>query len=206
MPQANKKEAVYDRFAPDYERVIGWLERHFMRGLRARTLAQVPFAKGPVLEIGAGTGLNFGYYPPDAQGIASELSHEMLALAAQKSTRPAGVKLLQADAQALPLPDNSFAVAFCTLVFCSVPDAAQGLAEVRRVLRPDGVLVMLEHVRAARWWGAVCDAVSCLTVPLCADHFNRRTAETVAQVGFSVTQCEEHAHGVCQIITARANK
>lgn len=195
--------AVYDRFAPEYERVIGWLERHFMRGLRARTLAQVPFESGPVLEIGAGTGLNFAHYPPHAQGVASEISQEMLAIAAQKNNRPADVGLLQADVQALPFPDDSFATAFCTLVFCSVPDAAQGLAEVRRVLRPGGTLIMLEHVRAARWWGAVCDAVSCLTVPLCADHFNRRTAATVAKAGFNVTSCQEYAHGVCQIIVAQ---
>jgi ubiquinone/menaquinone biosynthesis C-methylase UbiE len=141
---------VYDKLAPDYEKAIGWLERRFFKGLRERALASVP-ADSRVLEIGAGTGLNFAHYPHGAHGVASELSCEMLKIAAAKTNRPARVHLLQANAHALPFPENTFDAAFCTLVFCSVPDPLRGLREIRRILRPGGRLVMLEHVRPVCW-------------------------------------------------------
>ena len=193
---------VYDKFAPDYEKAIGWLERRFLRGLRERALARVPPASH-LLEIGAGTGLNFAHYPHGAHGVASELSGEMLKIAATKPNRPSQVHLLQANAHALPFPDDSFEAAFCTLVFCSVPDPLRGLAEIGRVLRPGGTLIMLEHVRPNGWLGPVLDAVSRLTVPFLDDHFNRRTAAAVAASGFRLECVEEHTRGICNIIEAK---
>ena len=195
------KPPVYDKLAPDYEKAIGWLERNFFKGLRERALACVP-PEARVLEIGAGTGLNFAHYPRGACGVASELSGEMLKIAATKANRPAGVHLLQANAHALPFPDNSFDAAFCTLVFCSVPEPVRGLREIYRVLRPGGKLIMLEHVRPDGWLGPLFDALSKATVPLFEDHFNRRTADTVQQAGFQIRQIEQHTRAIFNIINA----
>jgi ubiquinone/menaquinone biosynthesis C-methylase UbiE len=192
---------VYDKLAPDYEKAIGWLERRFFKGLRERALAQLPM-DSRVLEIGAGTGLNFAHYPRGASGVASELSCEMLKIAAAKTNRPAGVHLLQANAHALPFADKSFDAVFCALVFCSVPDPLRGLREARRVLRDGGQLIMLEHVRPDGWLGPVLDALNKVTVPLFEDHFNRRTAETVQQAGFNLRLVEKHTRAIFNIIIA----
>lgn len=196
------KPPVYDKLAPDYEKAIGWLERRFFKGLRERALACVP-AEAHVLEIGAGTGLNFAHYPRGACGVASELSGEMLKIAATKANRPAGVHLVQANAHALPFPDNTFDAAFCTLVFCSVPEPVRGLREIRRVLRDGGKLIMLEHVRPTGALGPVFDALSKITVPLFDDHFNRRTADTATQAGFQLLNVEQHTRGIFNIINGQ---
>ena len=195
------KPPVYDKFAPVYDKAIGWLERSFFKGLRERALAAVP-SDSRVLEIGAGTGLNFAHYPLGARGVASELSGEMLKIAATKANRPAGVGLLQANACALPFPDDTFDAAFCTLVFCSVPDPLRGLREIRRVLRPSGALIMLEHVRPHGWLGPAFDGLSKFTAHFFEDHFNRRTADTVTAAGFQLLRVEEHTRGIFNIITA----
>jgi ubiquinone/menaquinone biosynthesis C-methylase UbiE len=192
---------VYDKLAPDYEKALGWLERRFFKGLRERALACMP-TESRVLEIGAGTGLNFAHYPRGACGVASELSGEMLKIAATKTNRPAGVHLLQANAHALPFADNSFDAVFCTLVFCSVPDPLRGLREMRRVLRDGGKLIMLEHVRPDGWLGPVFDVLSKATVPLFEDHFNRRTADTAQQAGFQIRKVEKHTRAIFNIIIA----
>jgi ubiquinone/menaquinone biosynthesis C-methylase UbiE len=146
--------------------------------------------------------LNFAHYPQGACGVASELSGEMLKIAATKTNRPAEVYLLQANAHALPFADNSFDAAFCTLVFCSVPEPVRGLREIRRVLRPGGKLTMLEHVRPTGILGPVFDAVSQITARLFDDHFNRQTAANVTAAGFQFLNVEQHTRGIFNIINA----
>jgi ubiquinone/menaquinone biosynthesis C-methylase UbiE len=105
---------------------------------------------GAVLEVGAGTGANVPYYPPAVERLLlTDPDPHMLArlerpLAALR--RPAKVESAVADR--LPFPDASFDFVVGTLVLCSVPDPAAALAEIRRVLRPDGAFVFLEHVAA----------------------------------------------------------
>src|SRR5262245_46815868 len=139
-----RKKARYDDFAQHYERVMDPLQRWGLVGLRAETIRQLP--AGRILEIGAGTGLNFVHYPPDARGVAGEFSREMLKIASTKD-RPRGVELLQNRAEDLPFEDDSFDGAFATLVFCSVESPLKGFAELRRVVRPGGTVILLEHVR-----------------------------------------------------------
>ncbi len=202
MAEEPRFRAVYDKLAPDYEKAIGWLERKFFKGLRERALACVP-PDSRVLEIGAGTGLNFAHYPHGTRGVASELSGEMLKIAATKANRPAGVHLLQANAHALPFPDNAFDAAFCTLVFCSVPDPVRGLREIHRVLRDGGKLIMLEHVRPTGALGLFFDAISKITVPLFDDYFNRETAANVTAAGFHLQRVEQHTRAIFNIIIAQ---
>jgi ubiquinone/menaquinone biosynthesis C-methylase UbiE len=193
---------VYDAFAPHYERALRPLERLILARLRADALCalDVRGAGGlRLLEIGAGTGLNFPRYPPGACGAATEPSREMLRLA-QTKPRPTGVRLVQASAEALPFADNIFDAAFATLVFCSVVSPSLAFAELRRVVRAGGRVVLLEHVRPAGLPGYVFDALSFFTVRLFDDHFNRRTAREAQRAGLRVISVEPHALGIIQLI------
>jgi len=118
------------------------------KDLRARALEQ---ASGVVLEIGAGTGLNFAHYPKAVTKIvALEPSAGMLERAKPRAAAaPVPVELKVGEAENLPFPDNSFDTVAATLVFCSVNDPAKAAAEVKRVLKPGGKWLMLEHIRAA---------------------------------------------------------
>ncbi|MDQ1593415.1 MAG: hypothetical protein QOG71_4042 [Pyrinomonadaceae bacterium] len=155
---------------------------------------------GRLLEIGAGTGLNFQHYPPGAHGAATEPSREMLRLARTKPP-PAGVRLVQNRAEALPFADDTFDAAFATLVFCSVASPTHAFAELRRVVRAGGRVVLLEHVRpSGLLLGHAFDALSFFTVRLFDDHFNRRTAADAERAGLRLLRVEPHALGIVQLI------
>jgi ubiquinone/menaquinone biosynthesis C-methylase UbiE len=192
---------IYDAFAPHYERALRPLERLILARLRAATLRALNDGSGDgrLLEIGAGTGLNFPHYPPDAHGAATDPSREMLRLA-QTKPRPAGVRLVQNHAEALPFADDTFDAAFATLVFCSVASPPRAFAELRRVVRTGGRVVLLEHVRPAGLLGTIFDAISRITVRLFDDHFNRRTALEARRAGLRVISVETHALGIIQLI------
>lgn len=128
------------------------------RGMRARRAALLAGADGHVLEIGAGTGLNLPHYPAAAQLTLTEpvapMRHRL-----QERVRAAGrhAEVIDAKAETLPFADGSFDVVVSTLVLCTVDDPHRALREIRRVLRPGGQLVFIEHVRAAgsggrAWW------------------------------------------------------
>lgn len=196
---------IYDACAPHYDRAIRPLERLLLRRLRAATLRAIAADNSGhggnyrLLEIGAGTGLNFAHYPRDAHGAATDLSREMLRRAREKP-RPAGVRLLQTNAEALPFADDAFDAAFATLVFCSVVSPPKAFAELRRVVRAGGRIVLLEHVRPPNPLGFVFDGLNHFTVRLFEDHFNRRTAEAARRAGLRLLKVEPHALGIIQLI------
>jgi ubiquinone/menaquinone biosynthesis C-methylase UbiE len=171
-------------FAPAYDFLIAPLERRGLSRWREQTWAQVP-ARGLGLEIGAGTGANFRYYPEGVQVVATDVSPPMLRQAQEKTGR-AGTPLAACDAQALPFRDATFDWVAETLVFCEVPDPVTGLREIRRVLKPDGILVMLEHVRPVGWLGRVADAATALSGPIWGEHFNRDAEASVREAGFEI--------------------
>ena len=192
---------VYDRLASHYDCAFAPLEKWFLKRLRAETLRAVPFI-GCVLEIGCGTGLNFSHYPSNARGVASELSREMIARARVKP-RPIRVRLAQTHAEALPFVENSFDAAFATLVFCSIASPAKAFAELRRVVKPGGTIVLLEHVRPDNFLAPLFDALNLLTVPLFDDHFNRRTAHEARRAGLEIMRIEQNLRGIIQLIVCR---
>jgi len=200
-PQQSRKPAVYDRLASHYDRVFAPLERWFLARLRVETLALLP-EDSRVLEVGAGTGLNFRFYPRGAHGVASELSCEMLKRARDKS-RPSSLYLVQTSAEQLPFPDASFDAAFATLVFCSIASPQKAFSELRRVVRPNGTVALLEHVRPKGILGWLFDALSILTVALFEDHFNRRTADEARRAGFELLRVERRMLGIINIIVMK---
>jgi ubiquinone/menaquinone biosynthesis C-methylase UbiE len=197
----SRKPAVYDRLASHYDRAFAPLGRWFLARLRAQTLALLP-EDSLVLEVGAGTGLNFPFYPRGAHGVASELSCEMLKRAREKN-RPASLHLVQTNAEQLPFPDASFDAAFATLVFCSIPSPQKAFSELRRVVRPHGTIALLEHVRPKGILGWFFDALSILTVALFDDHFNRRTADEARRAGFQLLKVERRMMGIINIIVCK---
>jgi len=159
-----------------------------MLGAHELRLRAVRLARGEVLEIGVGTGKNLGFYPPNCRVTAIDLSPKMLARAKSRAASArAAVTLLEADAQSLPFPDGSFDTVLATFVFCSVPDPVRGLREVKRVCRPGGRIVLLEHVRSPNpVVGAVMDALDPLVSRVIGTHVNRRTAENVRAAGLTI--------------------
>jgi len=198
----SRKPPTYDRVAPHYDRWMRPFERAGLTRLRAAALAELP-AGGRLLEVGAGTGANFRFYPEGARAACAEPSREMLLRAREKAERPAGAALVQADAERLPFADAAFDAAFATLVFCSVAAPAEGMAELRRVVRAGGRVVLLEHVRPEGVLGYAFDALSLLTVALFEDHFNRRTADEARRAGLEILRVENHLLGAVQLIVCR---
>lgn len=131
---------VYDPFLALGER----------RGMRERRRALLARARGRVLEIGAGTGLNVPLYPPGLDALVLTEPEEGMARRLERRVareRP-DARVVRAGAEALPVADASFDVVVSTMVLCTVPDPEAAVAEVRRVLRPGGALLFIEHVRA----------------------------------------------------------
>jgi SAM-dependent methyltransferase len=138
--------ALYDPFL--------WLgERRGMRRHRGELLAG---ARGRVLEIGAGTGLNVEHYPAAVDELVLAEPDAGMAARIDTSEAPVPASVVVAPAEELPFEDASFDAVVSTLVLCTVEDPDRALAEIGRVLRPDGRLLFVEHVRAesprlARW-------------------------------------------------------
>jgi ubiquinone/menaquinone biosynthesis C-methylase UbiE len=201
MASAEPK-ARYDSVARYYEGVMSPLQRWGLVKLRQETIAQLP--RGRILEIGAGTGLNFVHYPHDAQGVATEFSREMLKIANTKP-KPAQVQLLQNRAEDLPFQTHSFDAAFATLVFCSVESPLKAFAELRRVVRPGGTVMLLEHVRPHGILGPLFDVLNVFTTRLFDDHVNRRTAAMVGEAGLEVVDVKSRLLGIINVIKCRVS-
>ena len=137
----------WDEMAAGYDRG-SWIEKFLIGDTRARLCGQ---ARGRTLEVAIGTGLNLGLYPEDVALTGIDLSGGMLRIAA---TRAADVHhrvaLVQGDAQRLPFDDATFDTIVCTLSLCAVPDQATVVAEMHRVLVPDGRLLLVDHIEYAR--------------------------------------------------------
>jgi phosphatidylethanolamine/phosphatidyl-N-methylethanolamine N-methyltransferase len=193
-----KRRPIYDKLAKRYEGAIGPLERNYLSRLRARTLSHLPEGSR-LLEIGAGTGLNFPHYPAGTCGAASEFSFEMLRLACGKP-RPEDVRIVQNRAEELPFGPRTFDAAFATLVFCSIESPQAAFEELKRVVKPGGKIVLLEHVRPANMLGPAFDLLNMVTVPLFEDHFNRRTADTAVRSGLKIVNVERFSAGIIELI------
>jgi ubiquinone/menaquinone biosynthesis C-methylase UbiE len=135
-------------FALSYDPFLAWGERSGMQLLRRKVLAE---ATGSVLEIGAGTGLNTAFYPPGVERVVmSEPDPAMRHRLSQRLSR-LGCRhgIVDAPADRLPVGSGTVDTVVSTLVLCTVADLAATLGEIRRVLAPEGRLVLIEHVRAS---------------------------------------------------------
>jgi ubiquinone/menaquinone biosynthesis C-methylase UbiE len=159
---------------------------------RRATLAGL---RGRVLEVGAGNGRNFGFYPADVtEVVAVEPEPHLRTLAHRAAAEPDArgtIRVCDGVAGALPFEDDSFDAAVACLVLCTVPDQAAALAELRRVLRPGGELRFLEHVHAERQplrtVQSLADASGVWPRLAGGCHAARDTLRAIEDAGFGVT-------------------
>jgi len=188
-------DATWGRlFSACYDRGFQATEEAGLREIRRELLAQ---ARGRVLELGAGTGLNLELYPEGIENLTltEPDPHMTRQLREKLASSEREAELVETPAERLPFPDDSFDTAVVTLVLCTVPDPAASLAEIKRVLKPGGQLLFLEHVRSrhpdlAKWqdrlespWRFLADGCHC----------NRDTVSAISAAGFDLGEVEHEA-------------
>jgi ubiquinone/menaquinone biosynthesis C-methylase UbiE len=193
----------YARLAPIYD----WMEAGpelLYRNWRELLWQRVQGKQ--VLEVGVGTGKNMPYYPDGAQVTAVDLTPAMLERAEPRAAKlELGVDLKLNDVESLQLSGNSFDAVVGSFIFCSVPDPLTGLKEIRRVLRPGGQLLLLEHVRSS--WpllGGMMDLFNPLVHRLMGPHINRDTVDNIRQAGYAIDHIDHMGWGdIFKLIEAR---
>lgn len=203
MVAGRLQEFFRARMVRNYDRAMEPLERRIFEEARRRLLAR---ARGRVLDLGAGTGANFAFYSDDVLHVAAvDPEDGMLAAARGKASRATvAVSLVAGSAEALPFATGVFDTVVATLVFCTIPDPAKALAEVSRVLAPEGRFLMLEHVRSTTpLLGVLLDAATPVQRIVAAGcHLNRRTQALVAEAGFRIDSLRERFRGTVVEIDA----
>ena len=171
-PASNTLSLMSRLSAAMYDPILSFGERAGMREWRRERLAR---ASGVVVEIGAGTGLNFQHYGEDVEELLPTEPDEAMARRAGERLRGTGrsASVIRAGAEALPMEDGSVDTVVGTLVLCTVPDPEEALGEINRVLKPGGRFLFVEHVRSeserlARWqdrlmrpWRAFANGCRC---------------------------------------------
>jgi ubiquinone/menaquinone biosynthesis C-methylase UbiE len=176
-------------FAATYDRMSKGSEEAGLGAHRESLLSQ---ASGKVLEIGAGTGRNLQFYGEDVELTLVEPGEPMVRrLERRIREHPRPVKLVQALAEALPFEDGEFDVVVSTLVLCAVDDQAQALEEARRVLKPGGTLLFIEHVRSDEpKLARKQDRMNRLNRVVVRCNCNRATLDAIRAAGFTIDEVE----------------
>ncbi|MFF0816836.1 class I SAM-dependent methyltransferase [Rhodococcus sp. NPDC003318] len=190
----DKVERVFDRLARHYERQMTRVEKLVLGPAREWAVSH---ARGRVLEIAVGSGLNLALYGDDVTSVVGvDLSSEMLDLARAKVVDADRIELRQGDVQALDLPDASVDTVVSTYTYCTIPDPGRASAEAYRVLVPGGRIVLAEHGPSTNSIvRVVMRAVEPLAVLLDADHLTRDPVPYLRDAGFTVDDVQRTGRG-----------
>jgi ubiquinone/menaquinone biosynthesis C-methylase UbiE len=190
-----KEASTYDKSMDLFERWVFGTEH------RGWACSQ---ALGDTLEVAVGTGLNLQHYPPDVRLTGVDLSAEMLARAEDNAKNLGrAVELKRGDAQDLPFADRIFDTVVCTYALCSVPDEAQAISEMKRVLKPGGRLILVDHVRSTVkpifWLQRLYELIPSRTK---GEYMTRRPAVHVMADDFDVRARDRLRAGVIERLVA----
>lgn len=197
-----KQRRLWDRAAGGYDRSIAWFERNLLRDGREWLGART---RGRVLMIAVGTGRDLPYLDDDVTAVTGiDLSPPMLDQARRRASELGlDADLREGDAEHLPFADASFDIVTCVLSLCTIPRPEAALTEARRVLKPGGRLLLLDHIgstwppiRLGQW------LVEAFTVPSAGEHFTRRQLSRVRDLGFEVVETDRYGMGMVERIHA----
>lgn len=200
--ETERVRRIQDKEAPRYDRQISFFERTLFGGGREWVCSQ---AEGEVLELAAGTARNLPHYPAGVSVTGVELSPEMLAIGRKRAEdlgRDADLRV--GDVQALDFPDESFDTVVCTLGLCTIPNPREAVSEAHRVLRANGRLLLLEHVRSPLLpVRAIERLLDPLAIRFAADHLTREPLDYLEAEGFKIDRLERSKLGIVERVAAR---
>ena len=183
--QTLKVQRKYDRFSYIYD----WLEESIEKGKFSKWRKELlGNLKGNILEIGVGTGKNLKYYNKNAKVVGIDLSPKMLEKAKNKlrGLENKNIQLRVMDAQKLKFEANNFDYVVCTFVLCSVPEPVKVLKEMKRVCKPNGEILMLEHVKSKYFLIKIFQHLhNPLTKTLFGFNVNRDTIKNIKMAGLN---------------------
>ncbi|TCN27131.1 class I SAM-dependent methyltransferase [Mesobacillus foraminis] len=171
------------------------LEQGKFKKIRRQLLKE---ATGKVLELGSGTGINFPLYDGVEVTAIEPSAHMIERSEPRKSASKVPVELIQAGAEKLPFADDTFDSVVATLVYCTIPDAEKAFAEMKRVCKNNGKILMFEHVRMRQpflarlqerltpYWGNICDGC----------RLDRDTVRLARESGLTIVQIKEYYKGL----------
>ena len=198
----NQAGERFDRIAWAYDYIIYPAERFGLTRTRCQFLSKV---RGKVLEAGIGTGINLSCYPKSVELTAIDVSPRMMQKAEERARRRGiDVDFRLMEVEHLEFPDATFDYVVATLVFCSVDDPIRGLQELGRVVKPEGEILLLEHVRSDNpILGPIMDIGNRFTHPFMGDDINRRTVELVRQSGLDIVDVRSKRIKILKQIVAK---
>lgn len=183
-------------FSKWYDRFMSPLEKKRFKKIRKDLLKK---AEGKILEIGSGTGVNFPFYRAVENVMAIEPSEDMIKQSiSKKKAASVPIEIIHAGAERLPFANHSFDTVVATLVFCTIPDVDKALAEINRVCKPEGKILLFEHVRMHNpllahmqdwltpYWEKICDGC-CL---------NRETEQSLNKHGYEILHIKKFYRGL----------
>ena len=201
MSIVDRQRRLWQEAASGYDAAMAPLERLWLGGFRDRLIR---LADGRTIEVGIGTGANLDRYPASVDLVGVDASSRMLAVAQERARRLSRtVEFRLGDAEALDVPDASADTVVATLLLCSVSSVEGALAEFARVLRPDGRLLLLDHVESSvglvRLGQAMADRITANT----GERWRRRPADYLPDAGFTVDWIRSSRARLLEAVSAR---